>query len=456
MNKSKSYEITNEFKNQLASAFTDGENKHFIIGISGGSDSMVLLYLFQKAGISATVVHCNYQLRGESSDKDQELVEDIAGLWGFDCISLRFDQPAATGINFQNWARQKRYQAFRDLKKEENADAIAIAHHLDDQLETIFQKILRGAGIETWRGMDTWDGEIFRPLLHISKDDLLDYASEKNIPYRLDVTNEESTYARNFLRNSWFPLMSDLFPGWKKNVLKIPGWAEKFDLIAGALLDVCEPEAGKIDRDKFLNLPDDIQPVLIYKFIKKLNPGIYLTEGALGNISKLEDLQTGKSLQLTNDICIFRERDHFVYQKTGDDQKSSEMTLNIDHSDINQRDFIFNGLKVRLDTWDGNIHKSILQMDSNSLNLPIAIRKWETGDSIEPLGLNGRHQKISDLLTNKKIKSSVKQEAKIIETFDNRISAVIFPHLVKGEIGIIAEWAKCDDSTQKVLTVERN
>jgi tRNA(Ile)-lysidine synthase len=456
MNKSKSRGILNEFKKQLSSAFQNAENKHFIIGVSGGSDSMVLLYLFKKAGISATVVHCNYQLRGESSDKDQELVEQISGFWGFDCISLRFDQPASTGINFQNWAREKRYLAFRDLKKEEHADAIAIAHHLDDQLETIFQKILRGTGMESWRGMDCWDGELFRPLLNLSKDDLLDYASEKNIPYRLDATNEESTYARNFLRNSWFPLMNDLFPGWKKNVLKIPDWADKFELIAGALLDLCEPVPGKIEREFFLNLPDEIQPVLVYKLIKKLNPGVYLTEGALDNISKLKDLQTGKSLQLTSDSYIFRERNHFLYQKNEEVPKESDSKIKIDTGDVKNREYNFDGHKARLDTWDRNIDRSILQMDEDSLKWPLTIRKWETGDSIEPLGLNGKHQKVSDLLTNKKIKSSEKQDAKIIETFDNRISAVIFPHLVNGEIGTIAEWAKCSDVTTEVLTIEKN
>lgn len=415
---------------------------------------MVLLNLFQKAGISATVVHCNYQLRGEASDKDQELVEQIAGFWGFDCISLRFDEPAGAGINFQNWARKKRYLAFRDLKKEENADAIAIAHHLDDQLETIFQKILRGAGMESWRGMEAWDGELFRPLLNLSKDDLLDYASEKNIPYRLDATNEESTYARNFLRNSWFPLMEELFPGWKKNVLKIPGWADKFDLMAGALLDVCETEPGKIDRNMFLNLPGDIQPVLMYKFIKKVNPETYLTEGALESISKLENLQTGKSLQLTSDICIFREREYLLYQKNEKIQKSSVTKLKLDYEDVKNRKLIFDGLKAHVGMWEGKIQRLMLQMDADLLKWPLNIRKWKTGDTIEPLGLKGRHQNVSDLLTNKKIKSSNKQDAKIVETFDNRISAVIFPHPVNGEIGTVAEWTKCSNVTKEVLTIE--
>jgi len=456
MNKSESHEITNEFKKQLKYAFPKGEHKHFIIGVSGGSDSMVLLYLFQKTGISATVVHCNYQLRGESSDKDQELVEQISGFWGFDCISVRFDEPDEPGINFQNWAREKRYQAFRDLKREENADAIVIAHHLDDQLETIFQKILRGAGIGSWRGMKHWDGELFRPLLSISKDDLLDYASDKNIPYRLDATNEESTYARNFLRNSWFPLMSDLFPGWKKNVLKIPDWAEKFDIMADIILESCETTPGKIDRDHLLNLPDEIQPVLIYKVLKKKYGELYVSEGALQSVAKLKELQPGKTLQITSDIFVFRERDHFLFRRAEELQNTAARKVLIDYEDVKNRALNLDEYKLHISQWDGIIQTSALQVDADLLNWPIVIRKWETGDTIMPFGLKGNHQNISDLLTNKKIRSSVKQEAKIIETFDNRISAVIFPHLVRGEIGIIAEWAKCDDSTKKVLTVERN
>jgi len=456
MSRSKLCRIEDEFDKQVSAVFPDRENKQFILGVSGGSDSMVLLYLFQKFGISAKIVHCNYQLRGESSDKDQELVEEMSEFWGFKCISVRFDQPDLAGINFQNWAREKRYLAFRDLKVEEKAEAIALAHHLDDQLETIIQKILRGAGIESWKGMKHWNGELFRPLLNISKNELLEYASEKNIPYRLDSTNKESAYARNFLRNSWFPIMHDFFPGWEKNILKIPERADQFEMMTNMVLEQCMKRPDEIDRNEFVKLPDEIQPTILYKFLKNRNKEIFLTEGALKEVAKLNELQTGKSLQLGDNIFIYRNRDHFLYQSSDEFQQSPEVNRIIEYQDLENQDLLIERLRFSLNKWDQTIRESMLQIDIDSLNWPLMIRPRGKGDRIEPFGLEGKHQTVSDLLTNNKIKSSVKANAKIIETFDNRICAVIFPHPVNGKIGIIAEWARCKKNTNQVLNIQRS
>lgn len=107
---------------------------------------MAMLYLLHRFGIDTTAVHCNYQLRGEASDKDQKLVEEICAYWNIECVSMRLDSSEETDGNFQDWARKRRYQAYEDIKKEYNADLILTAHHEDDQLETILQKILRGSG----------------------------------------------------------------------------------------------------------------------------------------------------------------------------------------------------------------------------------------------------------------------------------------------------------------------
>ena len=144
---------------------------------------MAMLYLLHRFDIDTVVVHCNYQLRGGASDADQELVEDICMHWKMECVSLRFDSLKESDGNFQDWARSRRYQAFEDIKNEYTANLILTAHHQDDQLETILQKVLRGSGIASWKGMEMLEGDLFRPLLNVSKSQIMEFVQEANVPY---------------------------------------------------------------------------------------------------------------------------------------------------------------------------------------------------------------------------------------------------------------------------------
>lgn len=142
MSKSEYLLIEQVISNKVDRHFPGTPN--FVIGVSGGADSMALLYAFKQLEISCFVVHINYGLRGVESDKDQELVEQMSFQWGFECCSVRLNTEEMQSGNFQNWARNERYMIFEDLAEEIKADAIAVAHHQDDQIETIVQKLFRG------------------------------------------------------------------------------------------------------------------------------------------------------------------------------------------------------------------------------------------------------------------------------------------------------------------------
>ncbi|MGA1465841.1 MAG: tRNA lysidine(34) synthetase TilS, partial [Balneolaceae bacterium] len=205
-----------------------GTHPSLICGVSGGVDSMVLLHLLHRAGAQVTVVHVNYQKRGEDSELDQQLVEEICRLYKVECVSVRFDASDSTG-NFQAWAREKRYGVFRDLKREFRADAIATAHHRDDQVETIYQRLMRGSGMEHWGGMQVYEQGLFRPLLELGKEDIQMVAEQNGILYRTDVSNLDVAYGRNFIRLSLEPELDRFFPGWKTNLLGLGQRAREFE-----------------------------------------------------------------------------------------------------------------------------------------------------------------------------------------------------------------------------------
>lgn len=450
MNKLESNRVINLVEEYLETCFPEKDQRSIILGVSGGPDSMSLLYILSKLNVQVMVVHCNYQLRGEESNSDQKLVEDTAFMWGFDTVSTRLDPEEAEDGNFQNWARNRRYQIFRDIKKETGADAIATAHHQDDQLETIIQKILRGAGMTAWQGMKLWNGELFRPLLEFSKAEILQFASRSHIPYRLDSSNEESTYARNFLRNGWFPILDDLFPGWRENILKVPERAKEHEALTKALIGSLMPDDRSIMRNRLIALAPEVQKPLILQILKSMDEEIRVSSGALENLEKLESLQTGKKLLFNEIWSLTRDRDRFIISEEKSDVIPAVL---ISRSDIRREKLLVHGFQMEEKQWQNQINSSILQLDADSLEWPLKVRVWQEGDVINPYGMEGT-QKISDLLTNNKISATQKSTVLVVEVFDGRICAVIFPHGSKP--GTIADWARCTPETNTMLLIRKS
>lgn len=448
MSKFESSPLNRQFK-KLKKSFPKLSSGKVVMGVSGGPDSMSLLYLLHRHQVDTIAVHCNYQLRGKSSDLDQALVEEICMLWGLECVSVRLNPDESKGENFQDWARNERYHIFQAIHKEYEADYIMTAHHEDDQLETIFQKILRGSGMISWRGMNLLEGLLMRPLLEISKNEIMKFVQEFNIPYRIDGSNEESTYARNFIRNQWFPELNRLFPGWKSNLLELTGRAEEYRVMADLILAQTMDSKGQLHRGRFLDLEDALKPVIMHRFIQKSGHAIEVSRGFLSNLSGLNELQTGKGFQISESIVLMRERESFVIHKV---RLQTDSAVVIEQEDLNQKVLLY-GLEWYIDSEFSVVDPSQLQLNYNKLLFPLTIRQWIAGDQLQPLGMEGT-QNVADLLTNHKISATAKKHAKVVESFDGTVYAVIFPDRNKsGQLGVISDKVRCENDTKKTLTI---
>ncbi|MCG2589141.1 tRNA lysidine(34) synthetase TilS [Rhodohalobacter sulfatireducens] len=450
MNKFELSPVTKSFRNQVKTHLSDSSVR-VIAGISGGPDSMAMLYLLHRFDIETIVVHCNYQLRGGASDKDQKLVEDICMHWSIECISMRLDSSEEQTGNFQDWARQRRYQAYEDIKKEYSADLILTAHHQDDQLETILQKILRGSGLDAWKGMEVLDGYLFRPLLNLSKSEIMKFVQQFNVPYRIDRTNEESTYARNFIRNHWFPDLNRLFPGWRKNLQKLADRAEEFGLMTDLILQKVSTTGNRLIRDDFLELDTKIRASILLQFLKKNTEDIEISRGFLKSIDKIGELQSGGKLQVSEFHILYRDRDFF---KIIDDSDLKEFNQVINKSQL-EESLTISDWKLSFVPPPKSYSDDILHLDEEKIEFPITLRRWKDGDSFQPLGMDGT-QLVSDHLTNRKIPSTKKKQALVLESFDGSISALIFPNYSKSsELGTISERVRCTSSTKRTLKITK-
>lgn len=487
-----------------------------MIGVSGGPDSMALLDLLREIGLSPFVAHVNYQLRGGDSEKDQQLVEAMCLTWGFDFAAFRPDPSSVLqgGGNLQNWARQERYRIFREVAAAEGMRYILTAHHQDDQLETILQRLLRGSGMAGWKGMQIRSGDLIRPLLDVSKQELLEYLQVRGIPYRIDISNQEAGYARNLLRNNWFPGMEEFFPGWKSNLLALRDRAVEMetlcDLALAPLLDRSVDGDAGMDRPEseltgseraspkpaasefpmisfpgWCALPEAVRGVVLLRWIERSQPDVRrdIRRPSLdGILAHLPGLQTGKSVQLTENAMLLRDRDRLrlitsvkaVGGLADDGTTHHGMTVGwsaewIPLSIGEERSVHLQGsagVILSLNpVHDPDLPKKVsntpdeLWIDADPLyrakkGIRVGIRRWRDGDRFSPLGIPGGTQLVSDHLTNRKISGPERIGSLVLLDPNEKILGLLYGWV--GEpIGVPDDASKCTPLTRLVLRIRR-
>lgn len=250
----------------------------YVIAFSGGADSRYLLEKFLEkiahnilSKQQVIVAHFNHNLRAEESMRDQKFSSEISQQNG-----LIFETKTWTDTHFsENSARNARYNFLEEIRKKYNADWVVTAHHQDDQAETVFLQFMRGGGVNALSGMQKFspNRKIFRPLLPISKAEILQELSQKNIRFVEDSSNAESYFTRNFLRNEIFPQLEKKFPKFAQRLADktcmFQEMQKDFESLAQNFFDTASIVSGAphFSRKKFLNLISPVQFEVVKKII---------------------------------------------------------------------------------------------------------------------------------------------------------------------------------------------
>ena len=366
-----------------------------LVALSGGADSVALLRILLSLGYVCEAAHCNFCLRGTESERDEDFVRQLCQEQTVPLHVIHFDttgEASRKHISIEMAARELRYTWFEQVRQACGAAAIAVAHHRDDSAETFLLNLLRGTGINGLQGIRPRNGYIIRPLLCLNRQEIITYLATLKQNYVTDSTNLEDTYMRNKIRLHLLPLMQQITPAAKENLLKTA-----VHLTDAALLYQQAVNEGRkrilLDGGKAIDikalLHEPAPNTLLFEVLHPLG----FNESQIENIYRSLQSQPGKKFS-TGKWTVIKDRDQLLIIE--EQQKNIPPVLDIQTYDY---------------TPDFNIphDKHSAAFDTGKLLHPLSLRLWQQGDSFVPFGMKGT-KKVSDYLTDRKFSLAQKEQ----------------------------------------------
>ena len=405
--------LYSNFEQHISRQKLASRDDKILLTVSGGVDSMVMLSLFVAGGYNVGVAHCNFQLRGQESDEDEILVETMAREHGVEFYNRRFDtvgEMELTGDSMEMVARRQRYAWFEELSCEHGYNVIAIAHHIDDSIETFFINLFRGTGLKGLTGISTQIGKVIRPLMFATRKDILEYAVAKKIAFREDSSNLTTKYLRNKIRIGLIPRIKEI------SAKFTPLMRQNIDRLTDAQLFITR----SIERiqHEVMTLRDGIYHLDVKAIDASLPRNFVVYEIMNSNFAFKGDVVESllASLSMDSSGKRFYSKGYVAYIDRGEiliTKIESEDLCSVEVPAGAVRSYCGNSV-LYYETIDVGMFDNfaspakVALLDIDTLEFPLEIRRWREGDWFTPLGMCGR-KKISDFLIDEKVSQPEKE-----------------------------------------------
>jgi tRNA(Ile)-lysidine synthase len=413
-----------------------------LLAVSGGKDSVLMAHLFKLSGFEFGIVHCNFNLRGAESKRDEDFVVTLAKKMDVPCYVTHFktkEFAATQKVSTQMAARTLRYQWFEEIREQEQYEFIALAQHQDDAIETVLLNLTRGTGIAGLHGILPKRGRLIRPLLFLSSADIADLISKEDIDFVEDSSNKSTNYARNKIRLKVIPHLKEINPNldetFQHNIQRFADTELVLQQVVASLkAEILKEKQGKfyfsIKKIKALNP----QHLLLFELLRPFG----FTESVVAELLQGLEKQSGTSFfSISHRIVI--DRQELIIDLIGDrDVENKNLMI---HSHDEQVNFLGNQILITA-AEDVHFEKSNNKafVDTDKLIFPLVLRSWQAGDKFKPIGMS-RSKKVSDFFIDEKIPLSDKG---------------LIPVLVNGngEVIWIAGWRQ--DNRYKLTEATKN
>lgn len=417
------------FTNHLAAKPWFNPEHRILLAVSGGIDSVVMSHLFARAGYRFGIGHCNFQLRGKDSDEDQQFVAALARQLSVPFYSTSFDTTELASRHQQSIqmeARALRYDWLEKVRNQEEYDWIATAHQLEDSIETLLYNFAKGCGIHGLQGIPERNGQIIRPLLFATKAEIIAFQTGNNIAYREDHSNASDKYARNKIRHHIIPVLQSLNPQFiptaGDNIQRLQDAAALMNETVEQLKQqFVQEKKGQISiqRKGLHELP--ALKTLLYEWLKPYG----FNSSQVAQLLTSNHDQPGR-LFYSPSHQLLVDRTHFLVQAHNPVQDEMESHLfewdMVDLLVTNGR-FLLEKKSANPGHFPNDPNCVFLQLEKEAF--PLKLRHWRAGDTFQPLGMGGRHQKLQDFFSNQKVTRFDKSRIWIVETKQGEICWIV-------------------------------
>jgi tRNA(Ile)-lysidine synthase len=410
-------DLLEAFKNYITNERLFTPDNRLLLAVSGGLDSTVLSHLAYRAGLNFTIAHCNFQLRGAESDRDEDFVRQLAQRYDRELLVRRFETRGyadSQHLSIQAAARDLRYDWFRKVTNEWGEKTVIVtAHHLDDNIETMVMNFFRGTGLAGLRGMLPRQGKIAHPLLFAGREELRRFADESQLTWVEDSSNESDKYTRNFFRHRILPLVEQVYPSALNNLAdNLNRFRETESLYREA-----------IDRQKkklLVQQGEEIHvPVLKLKMTGSLSTLIYelfspygFTPHQAGGIVGLLDSPSGKYICSATHRLLKDRRWLILSPLEGGGPAT--VVIGNDRSVV---DYARGRLQLEwLPDFTGqpSVENKVAWLDAGGLDFPLLLRPWRPGDYFYPLGMR-KKKKLARFFIDQKLSLAEKEKVWVLE-----------------------------------------
>ena len=419
-----------------------------LLAVSGGKDSVAMANLFKDAGCNFAIAHCNFQLRGEESIRDELFVKSLAKELEVPFHLKRFEtseEAKSRGESIQMVARALRYQFFDEVLAEFGYDKTATAHHQDDAIETLMLNLIRGTGLAGLHGIKVKSGSLIRPLLCFNSSDIQLFAQDRSMAYVEDSSNSSLKYTRNKIRHQILPLMREINPSLESTLMNnIRHFEEAEDFIETQLepvkANILEPAEGgyRLSLSKIKALSN--QTFILHALLTPFGFNDTAIADLLYCVKAMAD--PGRLFYSPSHVTNFDREFLLLKEKS---HKLGEAPALIQCGQRSQQWGAYSFVVTEVAQLSGSGINCCF-VDGDKLIYPLTLRSWEQGDAFVPFGMKGK-KKLSDYFISQKVPLATKNE---------------IPLLVNGEGKII--WVvgyrsddrfKVSEGTKKIITFER-
>ena len=416
-----------------------------IVGFSGGVDSLCLLHILKNLAeydLELWALYINHSLRPAENLQEESLLYDLGDKWGIRVKEYTVNIPERLKEkpqSIQLLAREERYKIFNSFREEINACKVALAHHCDDQVETVLYRIIRGTGLDGLAGMPVArDGVFIRPLLAVSRSEIMAYVKGHGLTWVEDSSNSKLVYQRNKIRRQLIPQIEEAYnPRFKEALLRLAQLADEQrdymeQIISGlsGKISVSEPERVGIKLKPFLDLHSYARYCFLKEVISKIRPNYQIEQVSFQRL--LEKISVEKfcfkPVQIYRGITVYVENEILYFEELEDlPPEFDGQTFSIAKPGAT----LASEFNLRITAEPGEIPgdwskvgKDEIFVSAGELKYPLTLRFWRPGDFFKPLGISGT-QKLQDFFINRKIPRRLRSRTPLLVNGDGRIIWII-------------------------------